>query len=347
MLPASGMPPDYFVTLLQFEDIPGRVIPQTAKDSFMYKYLFGPVPSRRLGMSLGVDLVPRKVCSLDCVYCEVGKTTKLTTERQEYIPLEKIRQELLHYFENQPDPDYITFSGSGEPMLNKSIGEVLHFIKKHKPHIPVALLTNGTLLTSKELRAEILDVDLLLPSLDAATESVFKKINRPAGELDFNAYIEGLIALSREFTGRIWLEVSILPGYNTEKDELDQLKKIILQIDPEQVQLNSLDRPGTLTDLRGATRTELQEIVDYWKMDNVHIISAAPERKNIQSYRSDIENTILETIVRRPCTLSDLAKILGMHVNEINKYLDVMESEKKIVRVQQDRGIFYQAAEND
>lgn len=309
----------------------------------MYKFLFGPVPSRRLGMSLGVDLVPRKVCSLDCVYCEVGKTTKLTTERKEYIPLEKIKQELLHYFAHQPDPDYITFSGSGEPMLNKYIGKILHFIKEQKPQIPLALLTNGTLLSTKELRAEVMDIDLLLPSLDAATEEVFTKINRPAAELDFNAYIDGLIAMRKEFKGKIWLEVFILPGYNTDSNELDKLKEIIMKVDPDQVQLNSLDRPGTLAELRGATRNELQQIVDYWQLDNVHIISAAPERKNIQAYRSDIENTILETILRRPCTLSDLEKILGMHVNEINKYLDVMENEEKIERVAQERGVFYQA----
>ncbi len=111
----------------------------------MYKYLFGPVPSRRLGMSLGVDLVPKKVCSLDCVYCEVGKTTKLTLERREYIKFNKVKEELTHYFRNNPDPDYITFSGSGEPTLNIFIGEVLQFIKQIKPNIPIAVLTNGTL----------------------------------------------------------------------------------------------------------------------------------------------------------------------------------------------------------
>jgi len=123
----------------------------------MYKYLFGPVPSRRLGISLGVDLVPKKVCTLDCVYCEVGHTTKLTTERREYILYDKVTTELRDYFSNNPDPDYITFSGSGEPTLNSRIGDVLQFIKKNKPTIPVAVLTNGTMLYDKKVRDELLD----------------------------------------------------------------------------------------------------------------------------------------------------------------------------------------------
>jgi len=135
------------------------------------------VPSRRLGMSLGVDLIPKKVCSLDCVYCEVGHTTKLTTKRREYILYDKVTNELEHYFTNNPNPDYITFSGSGEPTLNSRIGDVLHFIKQKKPDVPVAVLTNGTLFNNKKVRDELLDADVVLPSLDAATENTFQKIN--------------------------------------------------------------------------------------------------------------------------------------------------------------------------
>jgi len=308
----------------------------------MYKYLFGPVPSRRLGMSLGVDLVPKKVCSLDCVYCEVGKTTKLTLDCKEYIKLDKIQEELSSYFEHNPDPDYITFSGSGEPTLNIYIGEVLHFIKQSKPNIPVALLTNGTLLFDKKIKEAVLDVDVLLPSLDAATEDVFRKINRPSRDLSIGKYIQGLIDFSKDFKGKIWLEIFILPGYNDSEDELSKLKEIIVKINPESIQLNTLDRPGTVSDLRGATRAELQRIVDLWELDNVMIIAAAPERKSIQSYREDTETAIIETIARRPCTLDDLTKILGLHVNEINKYLDVLEADNKIETVRQDRGVFYQ-----
>lgn len=307
----------------------------------MYKYLFGPVPSRRLGMSLGVDLVPKKVCSLDCVYCEVGKTTKLTVDRKEYIRLDKVKEELLHYFINNPDPDYITFSGSGEPTLNIRIGELLRYIKQIKPEVPVAVLTNGTLFYDKNVRDALQGADVVLPSLDAATEEVFKKINRPSGELTIDTYIQGLIDFRKEYKGKIWLEVFILPGYNDHVDELLELEKAIVAINPDAVQLNTLDRPGTVADLRSATREELQKIADLWKMDHVEIVAASHERKKIQAYRKDIETSILETIKRRPCTPEDLCNMLGLHINEMNKYLDVLTAESKITATWQERGVFY------
>jgi len=307
----------------------------------MYKYLFGPVPSRRLGMSLGVDLVPKKVCSLDCVYCEVGKTTKLTTDRKEYIKADKVKKELSDYFNTSPDPDYITFSGYGEPTLNLGLGEILRFIKQVKPGIPVAVLTNGTILSDKKLREELKDADVVLPSLDSATEEGFQKINRPQADISLDIYIKGLIDFRKEFKGRIWLEIFILPGYNDSEEELTALKKAILKINPDSVQLNTLDRPGTLPDLRAATREELLNIKGFWNLDNVEIIAAAQERKKIQSYREDTETAILETISRRPCTVDDLSKILGMHLNEVNKYLDVLEAGGKIVTVRKERGVFY------
>ncbi|MBN2635340.1 MAG: radical SAM protein [Prolixibacteraceae bacterium] len=312
----------------------------------MYNYLFGPVPSRRLGISLGIDLVPHKVCSLNCVYCECGRTTKLTTERKEYVPVDEVINELSHFLTNNTAPDYITFSGSGEPTLNSGIGKILDFIKTKYPDIPVAILTNGTLFSSKQVRNEILKADLVLPSLDAATNTVFRKINRPPKNLTIENCIEGLISFRNEYSGKINLEVFILPGYNNSFEELNELKKAILKIKPDVVQLNTLDRPGTRFDLEAASQPELQNIAKNWKLKNVEIIASAPQRKKIQSYRNDTETAILETILRRPCTLDDLTKILGKHINEINKYLDVLENEKKITTVKLERGLFYTITNN-
>lgn len=311
----------------------------------MYKYLFGPVPSRRLGISLGVDLVPRKVCSLDCVYCEVGKTTKLTTDQKEYISFDKLKKELSDYFENNPDPDYITFSGYGEPTLNLRIGDVMQFIKQLKPHIPMAVLTNGTLLNQKEVRDALLNADLILPSLDAATKEGFEKINRPEASLNIDEIIQGLIDFSAEYTGKIWLEVFILPDYNTNEHELLALKEAILKIEPTTVQLNTLDRPGTVDGLRGATPEELEQVKDFWNMPNVEIIAAVAKRESNTAYRKDVASAILETIDRRPCTLEDLHTILGLHVNEINKYLGVLQQADKIEIVKRERGNFYKKTE--
>jgi wyosine [tRNA(Phe)-imidazoG37] synthetase (radical SAM superfamily) len=310
----------------------------------MYKYLFGPVPSRRLGMSLGVDLVPRKVCSLDCVYCEVGKTTKLTTERKEYVLFDRLKDELTDFFENNPDPDYITFSGSGEPTLNVRFGDVLSFIKDLKPGVPVAVLTNGTLFSNEKLRQELKGADLVLPSLDAATQAVFSRINRPAPGLNIAEYIQGLVDFRNEYDGKIHLEIFILPGYNDSSDELDELKKAISRIRPDLVQLNTLDRPGTVKGLKAATREDLEKIKKYWDISNVKIIAAASKRKEVQSYRKDAEETILGMISRRPCTVDDLSETLGMHISEVNKYIDVLEGQGSIESVRQERGIFYKPA---
>ena len=308
----------------------------------MYKYLFGPVPSRRLGMSLGVDLVPHKVCSLNCIYCECGPTTRLTIERNEYVPYNEIIQELKRFLSDNPALDYITFSGSGEPTLNSRFGDILKFIKKNYPDIPVAILTNGTLLNDKQVRGEILDADLVLPSLDVASDLSFRKINRPFHSLNIEDYINGLCEFRKEYQGKIWLEVLIIPGYNNSKQDLKLLKEAFNKIKPDSIQLNTLDRPGVIPGLKAAGKEELEQIADFWGLDNIEIIAAAPSRKEIKSFRDDVESAILETIFRRPCTVNDLVKILGLHINEINKYLDVLEADNKIKSVQQERGIFYQ-----
>ena len=307
----------------------------------MYKHLFGPVPSRRLGISLGVDLVPHKVCTLNCVYCECGKTTNLTTERREYVDIKAVKSELQDYFSRNPDPDYITFSGAGEPTLNSGFGEILGFIKKIKRDIPLAVLTNGTLLSDPSVRKDMLKADLVLPSLDAAIDKTFRKVNAPSPDLNLNEYLRGMILFSEEFKGKIWLEVFIIPGFNDDEENLSAMKQIIVKMKPDKIQVNTLDRPGTLKSLRPANQAELKQVLKFWDLPEAEIIAAVPERKDIKSYRSDIENAIIETISRRPCTLDDLVRILGIHINEVNKYLGVLEEEGKLKTFEQDRGLFY------
>lgn len=313
----------------------------------MYKHLFGPVPSRRLGMSLGVDLIPHKICSLNCVYCECGPTTKLTRERREYVPVEKVFEELTDFFNNNPDPEYITFSGAGEPTLHSHIGEVLGFLKELRPHIPVAVLTNGSLFCDPAVRKELMQADLVLPSLDAATDAAFRKINRPVRSFVIDDYIQGLIDFNHEYEGEIWLEVLILPGYNDDMENILALKEAMIRIKPHRIQLNTLDRPGTLEGLRAASWTELERIAGQWNLEHVEIIAPVQERQDVKSYRTDVESAILETLSRRPCTLEDLEKILGRHINEINKYLVVLEESGVIETSTQERGIFYQLSKTE
>jgi wyosine [tRNA(Phe)-imidazoG37] synthetase (radical SAM superfamily) len=307
-----------------------------------YNTLFGPVPSRRLGISLGIDLVPMKTCTLNCIYCECGESTHLTLERREYVPFATVKQELSIYFENNPPPDYITFSGSGEPTLNSRIGDVLHFIKNHIHDIPVALLTNGTLFSQKQVREDIKAATVIIPSLDAATEKVFRKINRPSPHLKVDTIIQGLTQLRKEYRGKIWLEIFIVPGMNDTEQELTALKQAIDKIKPDQVQINTLDRPGSVPTLRAATRQELEHVIDFWEMENAAIVADAPEHKALFPYRKDTASAILGTIARRPCTLTDLSEILGLPTDEVKKYIDSLHTDKKIKIVKQKRGLFYQ-----
>ena len=306
--------------------------------------IFGPVSSRRMGVSLGLNLIPvnRKVCTFNCIYCECGATGLLTQDRKEYVPVGEIYAELKDFFLHNPDPDYLTFSGAGEPTLHSHIGEVIAFLKELRPAIPVAVLTNGTLFGDPAVRGELMLADLVLPSLDAATNLALRRINRPPRSFSAAAYVDGLVSFSQEFRGDIWLEILVLPGYNDGEENLNALREAVLRINPGRIQLNTLDRPGTVVGLLPAPMAQLKEIASFLGVKNVEIIAPPQERDQQKSYRSDVESAILETIIRRPCTLDDLGKILGLHINEVNKHLGALEDAGKVETVKQERGIFYQ-----
>jgi len=306
----------------------------------MYKYIFGPVPSRRLGVSLGIDLVTHKICSLDCIYCECGATTSLTMKREEYVPISDVLKEIDDYFSKNIKPDFVTFSGSGEPTLNIGIGRVIEYLQSNYD-VPVCVLTNGTLLKYKNVRDDLLKADIVMPSMDSVLEKSFKIINRPEKTIKIEEYIEGIKSFKDEFSGSLDLEIFIIPGINDSKEDIASLKKAIFKINPDSVLLNSLDRPGTINKISGASLTELTNIKRDLGFDRTKIISKGKNRKNIASYRSDKEKAILGTIFRRPCTIKDISEILGLHINDIGKYLDVLIKERKLEVEELERGIFY------
>ncbi len=306
-----------------------------------YKHLFGPVPSRRLGVSLGIDLVPLKVCSLNCVYCEVGKTTLLTTERKEYVDTTEIYSELNHYLSQKPDLDFITFSGAGEPTLHSKLGEIVQYIKKNYPQYKLALLTNSTLFKDDAVIDEVLDFDLILPSLDCVSERCFLKLNRPAKTLQSNDVVEGLIKLRKKYKGEMWLEVFFVPDLNDNKEEILLLKKEIEKINPDKIQLNTLDRPGTADWVKPLSKEKLEQIKEMFLPLPAEIIAKFHSRKKIKSFDTKIQDQILEAIKRRPCTDSDLTKILSIHINELNKYLSELLDNNIITTSKTQRGVFY------
>lgn len=305
-----------------------------------YQYLFGPVLSRRLGISLGVDLVTHKICSLDCVYCECGKTTRLTTERGDYVAWEAVCRELDHYWTHHDDPDYITFSGSGEPTLNRDLGQVIAHIRKKKPKIRVAVLTNATLMADPLVRDELALADLVVPSLDAVSQQVFRRINRPCPGLNTKDIVDGLVAFTKVFSGEVWLEIFVLPGVNDTPEELALLRDAIRQIQPHRVQLNTLDRPGTVHSLRPATRDDLERVMRMLGEKNVEIIARAGNLAKTGP-AEDPASALLETIHRRPCTKEDLAAVLGLPEKEIERLLSDLWAAGRISSRQEQRGNFF------
>ncbi len=305
-----------------------------------YRYLFGPVPSRRLGISLGIDLVPHKTCLFNCVYCECGRTTNLTCERREYVPTNEVIAELDEFLATAPDLDYVTFAGSGEPTLHSGIGEIISFIKDRYPHYRVAVLTNSALFTDPDLRAALMRADLVVPSLDAVSEEVFVKINRPSPGITAGQVLEGLLDFAREYTGEVWLEIFIVPGVNDTEKELRLLKDAVIAIEPDRVQVNTLDRPGAEDWVRPASPEAIERIAAMLG-GNAGAIGVAYAGRTLPPVTREIRETILATIRRRPCTPRDLATLLGIRPTEVAKHLRVLEAEGLIEAVEEKRGVFY------
>jgi wyosine [tRNA(Phe)-imidazoG37] synthetase (radical SAM superfamily) len=295
----------------------------------MVKHVFGPVASRRLGISLGVDIIPYKTCSLDCIYCECGRTTDLTIQRKHYIDPQIVLDEIKEIISREKHIQYITFSGSGEPTLNKDIGKIILGIKA-MTSIPIAVLTNGTLLYLKEVRDEIINANVVLPSLDAVTPGIFSRINRPHPELDIHSIIQGLVEFKKDFKGEMWLEVFIAKDINDSDQELANLYRTVKKIQPHRVQLNSLDRPPAVEGIQPADMETLERIQDQWKDLRVEIIKRIRQREEIAAFSFNLENNILNTIKRRPLTIDDLEILTGKNRLEIFKYIDVLEKEKKV-----------------
>jgi wyosine [tRNA(Phe)-imidazoG37] synthetase (radical SAM superfamily) len=306
------------------------------------RFVFGPVPSRRLGISLGLDIIPFKTCSLDCLYCECGPTNHLTIERQSFFPPELLLNELRSVLPDIPHLDYITFSGSGEPTLNADLGGFIKEIKKLSP-VPVAVLTNGTLLYLDDVRNDLRLADVILPSLDAATPAAFASINQPHAGLDLERIIAGLVKLRDEVPGKIWLEIFIVKGVNDREEEIAALHRAMRRIQPDKIQLNTLDRPPAYAGVQSADFAALEKIRDLWSDLPVEIIKRTNRREEILAFSRNLENSLLNTVRRRPLTLADLVALTGKDETELRQYLDVLEKEKKINPVIQDEKIFYTA----
>lgn len=306
---------------------------------FLYQHVYGPVPSKRLGRSLGVDLVPFKTCTYDCIYCQLGRTTDKTAEPKTYAPPEAICSELERKLSFGPPPDYISLAGSGEPTLNACIGDLIIKIKG-MTNIPVAVLTNGSLLWRDEVRAALMAADLVLPSLDAGDEEMFQYVNRPHRDISFEGMITGLGDFVRVYPGAVWLEVFLLAGVTAIPSEIKKIDSLLCKIRPDRVQLNTATRPPAEEFAYAVSEDQMESLKKLFS-ETVEIISryGPDESHDLQTGQSMAD--ILSLLRRRPCTLEGISSGLAMQPGEAVKHLDTLCRRGSVTVVHRHDGIFY------
>jgi wyosine [tRNA(Phe)-imidazoG37] synthetase (radical SAM superfamily) len=298
----------------------------------MQEFVFGPVPSRRLGFSLGVDIIPRKYCSFDCIYCQVGKTTQKEVERRSFSDPGLIVTQVLEKVEEGRRIDFISLSGSGEPTLSADIGEIIRAIKRKTP-IPVAVITNGSLLFREDVCKDIAAADVVLPSLDATGDAVFERINRPHPALSFNRLVEGLKAFRRSYKGKIWLEIMLIKGINNGMEDLEIFKQIVSGLSADKVQLNTVARPPLEEAARGLDGAELLSIARL--LGNGCEIIPAFKRETPAQKAGQWRESALATLKRRSLSLDDIVGTTGVSPAEAHAGLDrlIEEGEIRLVRL--------------
>ena len=303
-----------------------------------YEHLYGPVPSRRLGRSLGIAIVPSKMCCYDCPYCQLGRTTEHTTHRSECIAVDEVLAELRRWLQDGGTADYLTFAGCGEPTLNLNLGEAIARAKQ-MTDIPTCVLTNGALLWKQGVRDSAMQADLIIPSLDAGREETFQRINRPADGLSLRQVAEGIGATVEAFHGEVWLEVMLVDGVNDSDEELAALGEAVQRVGADQVQINTVVRPSG---------TEAVERVDNGTLVRARIILGATATVIASAWEhgwpdeaGHDEQEVLALVSYRPCTMQDVANGLSMHPNEAIKHLQHLTATGRLRSEERHGEIFF------
>ncbi len=303
--------------------------------------VYGPVPSRRLGSSLGVDVVPLKACSYDCIYCQLGPTRTLSAERAAFFPVEQILADVRARMALWPPPDTITIAGSGEPTLYSELGRLIAGIKAIT-ETRVALLTNGGLFDRPEVRAGARGADIVLPSLDAGDEKTFVEVNRPAPGITLAGVVEGLSAFRREFDGAIWLEVMVVAGINDSPAQIRRIASLAKRIAPDRVQLNTPVRPTFEERAAPVPAERLAELCGLFTPSAEVIAEFHPDVATADE-RAAESSEVLELLLRRPCTMEDVAAGLDLHPNHVVKVLSDLERRGEVHRVLREGHVYWRA----
>lgn len=303
----------------------------------MKRLIYGPVPSRRLGISLGVDVVPYKTCSYDCIYCQLGKTTNHSIQRKSFVPIDSVISDVKKVLNENSDIDYITFSGSGEPTLNQDICEMITKVKNFT-QIPVAVLTNGSLLWDRRVREDVTRADLVVPSVDAVSEDIFQKVNRPIEGLDVKKVLDGIREFCKDYRGKVYLEIMLVKDVNDSEEEIRRINQFVGELNVDRIQLNTVIRPPGDPSAEPLDEYELLKIKALFDPKLPVAIVADFDRMTSKAYHKDLEQAIIEFLKRRPARRDEMATALGVHPNEIAKYLQDLEKSKRIKRLRTKNG---------
>ena len=296
------------------------------------KTIFGPVPSRRLGRSLGIDVIPAKTCSYDCVYCESGRTTHLTLKRHDFTPPGRVMADLGDYFRDHPDgADVLTFSSAGEPTLYEPLGELIRDIKKRYSRLPLVVLTNGSLLWDPAVRKDLLAADRVVPSVDAVTPDIFARVNRPHPGLDPSSILEGLAAFRREYRGELHIEVMVVAGINDGAAELSTIARTVERLKADRLELNTVVRPPADREIEGLSAAEMAKVLGYFPKEKTQVIGCFQGERR-EGRDAAVADRVLELVERRPCTAPEMAASLGVTPGELERAIEGLLRENRLVR---------------
>lgn len=307
--------------------------------SSAYKHLFGPVPSRRFGRSLGIDLVPLKTCSIDCIYCQVGKTTNKTIERLEYVPTQDVLAEIQDWLQRDGNADVMTLSGSGEPTLHSGAGEIIRYVRSHTS-LPMVVLTNGTLLYRQDVRDDLHEASIVKATMSSWDQVSFEKMHRPHPDLTFERLIEGEQHFRQEFNGQLWLEVFVVDGLNDDNDSICKIRDVIEKINPDKIHINTSVRPPSDASVKAVSNERLKEIAN---LLGPEAEVTASFRKAGSAAQSVTQEQLLDMLKRRPCTAEQIADVFNIHINEVAKLLGGLDRQNFLSRTEQSGQTYYSA----
>ena len=303
----------------------------------VHRYLFGPVPSRRLGRSLGVDLIPFKTCTMDCIYCQLGETTCEVSERGDYVPIQDVIAELEQWKQCNSEADHITLAGSGEPTLHVYFGDVLRWIEE-RTTIPSVLLTNGTLLHDPAVRADAALASKVKVTLSAWDESSFQQIHRPAQGITFELLLKGEQAFRRAYSGELSVEVFIVEGINSQVSRVKRIAEAVRSIEPDRIDINTVVRPPAVKGIHASTPEHLQALAELF--GDRASVTASFRKQGFASMDMDAD-VIVGLLQRHPATCEQLAAEFNLKEEEIFRLLKHLISSGRLKAEQVGEDIYY------